>query len=67
MTDTPHVPERRWGFIDDDGVFVAVPKTPLTLGGLTPPVTFQLFSGERTIIEEPDMPVSATQTGAEGA
>lgn len=44
---------RRWGFIDQDGAFVPVPKPPLTLHGLKPPVTVQLYGGPRTIIAEP--------------
>lgn len=50
---------RRWGFFEkqDDGsfVFVPVPKTPLTLGGMAPPVTVTLYGGERTIVAEPDL------------
>lgn len=49
---------RRWGFFEkqDDGsfVFVPVPKTPLTLGGMAPPVTVTLYGGERTIVAEPE-------------
>jgi hypothetical protein len=56
MTDDTLEP--RWGFLEPqpDGslLFIAVPKVPLTLGGFTPPVTFELYDGPRTIIEEPE-------------
>jgi hypothetical protein len=48
---------KRWGFLErqDDGteLFVEVPKQPLHLGGFVPPVTFELYTGPRTIIVEP--------------
>jgi hypothetical protein len=45
---------RRWGFLDADGVFVPVPKIPLTLAGLEPPCVVTLYGGERAIIVEPE-------------
>lgn len=47
---------RRWGYIDIDGAFVPVPKGPLQMGGLVPPVAVELHSGRRLIIEEPQPP-----------
>lgn len=58
-------PDRRWGFMElqDDGteVFVALPKTPLLLGGYEPPVMFMLHDGPRLVIKEPLQPVSQQQ------
>lgn len=42
--------ERRWGFIDEGGAFIPVPKVPITLAGLQPPLSAVLYSGVREII-----------------
>lgn len=44
----------RWGYINEAGVFVPLPKQPLILGGFKPPCDVTLPSGEvRRVVLEP--------------
>ena len=53
MTD--FVATRPWGYINEAGWFIPLPKQPLVLGNYTPPCDVMMPNGKiRHVIEQPD-------------